>query len=193
MYTSNNYACASIPELSSDYSYEEIQSMFHSFVCTRNNEIERFLKVDAIEFVKKCQAISYLIFDTNKNEVVAYFTLTVKPICFEIKTLSNTTLKRMERIAEINYENNTITPAAYLVAQLGKKDNSSINIEEIFYFLDKNIIDIQNSCGGVVEFLESENNDKLISLYQNRGFKIFNIRKSKSGEERKLVQMYRLI
>ena len=61
----------------------------------------------------------------------------------------------------------------------------------MFYFLDNNINDIQNACGGVVEFLESENNDKLIALYQNRGFKIFNIRKSKSGEERKLVQMYR--
>ncbi len=30
-------------------------------------------------------------------------------------------------------------------------------------------------------------------LYQNKGFKTFNIRKSKSGEERKLIQMYRLI
>ena len=193
MYTRNNYVCASIPELLSYYSYEEIQSMLYDFVCAKNNEIENFLKQYAIEFVKKCQAISYVIFDTNKSEVVAYFTLTVKPICFEIESLSNTTLKRMERIAEINYENNTITPAAYLIAQLGKKDNSNINIEEIFYFLDKNIVDIQNACGGVVEFLESENNEKLITLYQNKGFKTFNIRKSKSGEERKLVQMYRLI
>ena len=38
-----------------------------------------------------------------------------------------------------------------------------------------------------------KNSDKLISLYQNKGFKTFNIRKSKSGEERKLIQMYRLI
>ena len=193
MYTKDNYVCVSIPELSFDYSYEEIQNMLYDFVCTKNNEIERFLKVDAIEFVKKCQAISYVIFDTNINKVVAYFTLAVKPICFEIKTLSNTTLKRMERIAEINFENNTITPAAYLVAQHGKKDNSNIYIDDIFYFLDKNIIDIQNACGGVVEFLESEDNDKLINLYQNRGFKTFNIRKSKSGADRKLVQMYRLI
>ena len=42
-------------------------------------------------------------------------------------------------------------------------------------------------------FSLSENNEKLVSLYQRRGFKIFNIRKSKSGEERKLIQMYRLI
>lgn len=45
----------------------------------------------------------------------------------------------------------------------------------------------------MIEFLEAENETKLIKLYENRGFKIFNIRKSKSGEDRKLIQMYRLI
>ena len=125
--------------------------------------------------------------------MVAYFALSIKPIRFDINTLSNTALKRLERILEVDLLDNTITPSAYLIAQLGKSDDAQIDINDIFYFLDNNIIDIQNACGGVVEFLESENNDKLIALYQNRGFKIFNIRKSKSGEERKLVQMYRLI
>ena len=125
--------------------------------------------------------------------MVAYFALSIKPIRFDINTLSNTALKRLERISEVDLLDNTITPSAYLIAQLGKSDDAKIDINDIFYFLDNNIIDIQNACGGVVEFLKSENNDKLIALYQNRGFKIFNIRKSKSGEERKLVQMYRLI
>ena len=44
-----------------------------------------------------------------------------------------------------------------------------------------------------MEFLELENTEKLIKLYQNKGFKTFNIRKSKNGKERKLIQMYRLI
>lgn len=193
MYTRDNFVCISIPELSSDLSYDQIQHMFQDFVCIKNNEIEKFLKENAVDFVRKCQAITYVIFDLAENDIAAYFTLTVKPICFEVSMLSNTTLRRMERIAEINYVNNTITPAAYLVAQLGKKDSSRINIDEIFYFLDKNIIDIQNSCGGVVEFLESENNPKLIDMYQNKGFRVFNIRQSSGSGERKLVQMYRLI
>ena len=125
--------------------------------------------------------------------MVAYFALSIKPIRFDINTLSNTALKRLERISEVDWLYNTITPSAYLIAQIGKSDDAQIDINDIFYFLDNNIIDIQNACGGVIEFLESENNDKLIALYQNRGFKIFNIRKSKGGEERKLVQMYRLI
>ncbi len=84
MYTKNNFVCASIPELSSDYSYEEIQSMCQGFCCVKNIEIERFIKDNAIEFVKKCQAITYIIFDINKKEIVAYFTISIKAICFEI-------------------------------------------------------------------------------------------------------------
>lgn len=107
--------------------------------------------------------------------------------------LSNTALKRLQRISEVDLIDNSITPSAYLIAQLGKVDNAKIDINDIFYFLYNNIIDIQNACGGVVEFLESENNDKLVKMYQGIGFKTFNIRKSMSGEDRKLIQMYRLI
>ena len=193
MYNYKNYLCFSISELLRKYSKEELQTKFNVFSCQKNKEIELFIKNDAINFSLKHQSVSYIIFDTTVNRVVAYFALSIKPIRFDINTLSNTALKRLERISEVDLLDNTITPSAYLIAQLGKSDDAQIDINDIFYFLDNNIIDIQNACGGVVEFLESENNDKLIALYQNRGFKIFNIRKSKRGEERKLVQMYRLI
>ncbi|MBR0039124.1 MAG: hypothetical protein IJP71_03890 [Lachnospiraceae bacterium] len=193
MYNYKNYLCFSISELLRKYSKEELQTKFNAFSCQKNKEIELFIKNNSISFSLKHQSVSYIIFDTTVNRVVAYFALSIKPIRFDITTLSNTALKRLERISEVDLIDNTITPSAYLIAQLGKSDDAQIDINDIFYFLDNNIIDIQNACGGVVEFLESENNDKLIALYQNRGFKIFNIRKSKSGEERKLVQMYRLI
>lgn len=193
MYNYKNYLCFSISELLRRYSKEELQTKFNVFSCQKNKEIELFIKNNSISFSLKHQSVSYIIFDTTVNRVVAYFALSIKPIRFDINTLSNTALKRLERISEVDLIDNTITPSAYLIAQLGKSDDAQIDINDIFYFLDNNIIDIQNACGGVVEFLESENNDKLIALYQNRGFKIFNIRKSKSGEERKLVQMYRLI
>lgn len=193
MYNYKNYLCFSISELLRRYSKEELQTKFNAFSCQKNKEIELFIKNNSISFSLKHQSVSYIIFDTTVNRVVAYFALSIKPIRFNINSLSNTALKRLERISEVDLLDNSITPSAYLIAQLGKSDDAQIDINDIFYFLDNNIIDIQNACGGVVEFLESENNDKLIALYQNRGFKIFNIRKSKSGEERKLVQMYRLI
>ena len=133
-----------------------------------------------------------MIYD-NKDNLAAYFTLVIKPISISIETISKTSLNRLLRISDVDIISKTVNPAAYLIAQIGKVDGLNINSDDIFEIIDYYINEFQNGCGGVVEFLESENNEKLISLYQNKGFKTFNIRKSKSGEERKLIQMYRLI
>ena len=183
--------CFSVVELYEEYNEERIQKYIESFKCSLNEEVEKFLLNNSIEFTKKHQAITYLIFNQQK-EVIAYFTLSIKPISINSDTLSASSLKKILRLSEYNDES-SVSTAAYLIAQVGKSDGTAINIDLIFEFIDYVVAKIQNSCGGVVEFLESENNEKLIKLYQNKGFKTFNIRKSKSGEERKLIQMYRLI
>lgn len=188
----DNISCFGINELLMINSESEIKSYMDSFVCSKNTEIESYLKNNSLEFNKKHQAMTYLLFDRDRN-IIAYFALSVKPISIKGEQLSNNELKKLLRITEIDINENTLNPSAYLIAQLGKKDNSTINLDTIFKFVNYYINVAQDICGGVVEFLESENNDKLIALYQNKGFKTFNIRKSKSGEERKLVQMYRLI
>ena len=187
----DNLDCFSINELSNEYSSEQVQGYINNFKCSINEEVEKFLLRNSIEFTNKRQAITYLIFNQQK-EIEAYFTLSIKPITINNDKLSNNSLKKILRLSEYN-DDNSISTAAYLIAQIGKRDDSELNIETIFEFIDYVISKIQNACGGVVEFLESENNNKLVSLYQNKGFKIFNIRKSKSGEDRKLIQMYRLI
>lgn len=192
MYKTENFNCYSMPELFDKYDSSNIQKRLEDFKCSKNDEVQKYLLNNSIEFTKKHQAITYLIYD-NKDDLSAYFTLAIKPISINIETISNTSLNRILRISEVDSISKTVNPAAYLIAQIGKNDNSDINIDDIFEIIDYYINEFQNGCGGVVEFLESESNEKLITLYQNRGFKIFNIRKSKSGEERKLVQMYRLI
>ena len=188
----DNISCFSINELLKINNEDEIIAYLSDFVCNKNIEIESYLKNNSIDFNKKHQAMTYLLFDRNRD-VIAYFALSVKPISIKCEQLSNNELKKLLRIAEIDINDNSLNPSAYLIAQLGKKDGSIINLDMIFKFVNYYINAAQDICGGVVEFLESENNDRLIKLYKDRGFKIFNIRKSKSGEERKLIQMYRLI
>lgn len=192
MYRTNDYDCYSIPELLIDFDEAQMQSVLNGFTSLKNKEIQDFLINNAIEFTKKHQAITYLIFDL-KMRLAGYFTLAIKPVEISVGKLNKSSLKKILRISEIDESDNTVTPSAYLIAQLAKNDNSSINIDDIFEIIDYYISSFQNGCGGVVEFLESENSEKLIDMYKNRGFKTFNIRKSKSGEDRKLVQMYRLI
>ena len=192
MYKTKEYECYSIPELLNEYTENQIQTIINNFVSFKNSEIQDFLIKNSIDFTKKHQAITYLIFDLNSN-LMGYFTLAIKPIEISANLLSGNALKKILRISEIDKEDNTVNPSAYLIAQLGKNESAKINIDDIFEMINYYINGFQNGCGGVVEFLESENSQKLIDMYKDRGFKAFSIRKSKSVEDRKLIQMYRLI
>lgn len=180
-------------EFLDSYGKSAIDNIVKDFICKKNIEIQKFLIENSYDFSVKYQAITYFILSKETNNIEAYFTLSIKPIIIDSATISKNTLKKLLRISELDEENNTVNPFAYLIAQLGKKDGSLIDIDKIFGFINVTIEKIQKSCGGVVEFLESENEEKLVSMYQRKGFKTFNIRKSKSGEDRKLIQMYRLI
>ena len=63
------------------------------FSCPRNPDVERFLKKSSIEFTKKNQSVTYLIFDINSMVLVGYFTLALKPLTVKGETVSNTVRK----------------------------------------------------------------------------------------------------
>ena len=131
MYKTEGFNCYSMPELFDKYDINNIQKRLEDFRCSKNNEVQKYLLNNSIEFTKKHQAITYLVYDNNDN-LSAYFTLTIKPISINIESISNTSLNRILRISEVDSINKTINPAAYLIAQLGKNDNSDINIDDIF-------------------------------------------------------------
>ena len=174
MYKTKEYECYSIPELLNEYTENQIQTIINNFVSFKNSEIQDFLIKNSIDFTKKHQAITYLIFDLNSN-MMGYFTLAIKPIEISANLLSGNALKKILRISEIDKEDNTVNPSAYLIAQLGKNESAKINIDDIFEMINYYINGFQNGCGGVVEFLESENSQKLIDMYKDRGFKSFTI------------------
>ena len=47
------FKCANLNELLEIYEEYELKDIFSSFVCSKNSEIELFLKNNAIEFYKK--------------------------------------------------------------------------------------------------------------------------------------------
>ena len=188
----NNIKCISIDEFLNIYNLKILTNLISAFRCDKNLEIEEYLKRNAIEFNKKHQAMTFILLD-NKNKINGYFSLSIKPITIKKNLLSKNRLKKLLRIANLTEEENEINPSAYLIAQLGKLSHSNLNIDTIFAFINYYISEAQKICGGVVEFLESENNQKLINMYTARGFRIFNARKSTGNQDRKLIQMYRLI
>ena len=169
------------------------------FSCLRNPDVERFLKKSSVEFTKKNQSVTYLVFDISSMVLVGYFTLALKPLTVRGETVSNTVKRKLLRISEWDEKTDTYTMSAYLIAQLGKnyaggrdKEISGKALIELAWMM---IEKAQYMFGGMVTFLEAENEEKLLSFYRDNRFSQFDTRQTASDtdEAHELVQLLRLL
>ena len=169
------------------------------FSCPKNLDVERFLKKSSIEFTKKNQSVTYLVFDVSSMELVGYFTIALKPLTVRGETVSNTVKKKLMRVSELDEQSQTYTMSAYLIAQLGKNFKNGaekkITGEELLELAWDIVEKMQYMGGGMVTFLEAENSERLLSFYQANRFQTFDTRQTAtdSEEPHELVQLLRLL
>ena len=169
------------------------------FSCQKNPDVERFLKKSSIEFTKKNQSVTYLVFDVSSMELVGYFTIALKPLTVRGETVSNTVKKKLMRVSELDEQSQTYTMSAYLIAQLGKNFKNGaekkITGEELLELAWDIVEKMQYMGGGMVTFLEAENSERLLSFYQANRFQTFDTRQTAtdSEEPHELVQLLRLL
>ena len=197
----NNYTVVNIrdylSETETDNSGEHyLRKTLEDFSCPLNSNIELFLKSLSIEFAKKKQSVTYLVF-SNKDKVLAgYFTLAMKPIIVKANSFSKTMLRKFSRVGEYNDQHQTFLLSAYLIAQFGKNfnKNNTITGAQLMKIAIQKILELQYMLGGVVVFLETEQKEKLMDFYaKENGFKEFDVRKANSESDKNLVQMLKLI
>ena len=178
---------------------ESLYDLLSDFFCPKNPDVEYFLLHNAIEFTKKDQSITYLVFDAEDASLVGYFSLTVKPISVRASNISKTMAKKLSRVSILDEETQSYTTAAYLTAQLGK--NYSLPKEKrisgniLLGFALETIANLKYSLGGVMEFLECEDNEFLLSFYTQNCFKPFDTRitASQNNEPHTLHQLLKFI
>ena len=173
--------------------------LLSGFSSPKNKDVERFLKKSAIEFTKKNQSVTYLVVSAEDVRLLGYFTLALKPLTVRGETVSNTMKRKLLRISELDEKSDTYTMSAYLIAQLGKNfsENGGTEITgaELLKLAWDKIKGIQYLGGGVVTFLEAENEEKLLSFYRDNRFSQFDTRQTASDtdEAHELVQLLRLL
>ncbi len=183
------------PELGED----ELLQILSEFSCPMNPDVERFLKHSSIEFTKKNQSVTYLVFSVADGKLLGYFTLALKPLTVRGETVSNTVKRKLLRVSELDKKSDTYTMSAYLIAQLGKNysenDGKMITGAELLELAWDKIKATQYMFGGMVTFLEAENEEKLLSFYRNNRFSQFDTRQtiSDTDESHELVQLLRLL
>jgi hypothetical protein len=199
----NNFTVINIREFllgTGDIEEADLQHLISGFSCPHNLDVQAFLTNSAIEFTKKNQSVTYLVFTTVDATLVGYFTLAIKPLTISGEKFSKTVLKKLSRVSKLDEENNSFALSAYLIAQLGKnytKDyNLKISGKQLLEIALKTVHRMQYMAGGMVVFLETENHPKLLEFYGvENGFKTFEIREAlhNKGEKHALVQMLKIL
>jgi hypothetical protein len=178
---------------------DTLRQLLSEFSCERNQDVEGVLKRQAIDFTNKNQSVTYLVFATDDAQLLGYFALTIKPITVSGEPFSNTVRKKLSRVSTLNEEEHTYSLAAYLIAQLGKNyadgANERITGAELLGLAVNQIELLQYQAGGMVIFLEANNEDKLLSFYGNNRFQPFDRRtaEKKDKEPHELIQLLRLL
>ena len=174
---------------------EQLNEILNEFSCPINHDVEYFLLRNSIEFTKKDQSVTYLVFSQYNADLVGYFSITIKPISILSPSLSKSMCKKISRIAVLDENTNTYTASAYLIAQLGKNfalpSERRIEGNALLDFALNNILRAKYFLGGVVEFLECEDKEPLMNFYMKNSFKVFNSRVTK--EKVKLFQLLKFI
>ena len=153
---------------------ESLYNLLSDFSCPQNPDVEHFLLHNAIEFTKKDQSITYLVFDAEDASLVGYFSLAVKPISVRAANISKTMGKKLSRVSILDNETQSYN------TQLGKNyslpKEKQISGSVLLGFALETIVTLKYSIGGVMEFLECENNDFLLNFYTRNHFKLFDTR-----------------
>ncbi len=177
---------------------KNLDEILSEFSCPLNPDVERFLKHSAVEFTKKNQSVTYLVFNRDNCILLGYFTLALKPLTVHGSTISNAVGRKLARISEVNEQMKTYTMAAYLIAQLGKnfvaEAEHLITGKDILDLAQDRLLQAQCLCGGVVTFLETYNEEKLLLFYDRNLFRQFDVRQKilPDGTKYELVQLLRL-
>ena len=170
--------------------------VFASFSCAVNLEIERFIKEKAIDFAKRRLSITYLVTDTDDGEFLGYFTLTHKAILLNAGDCSKTMQKKLTRYSRLDKQTGNYMASAFLLAQFGKNygvdGGKRISGAELMKLANDVLINIQRQIGGGVVYLDCEDKAKLVSFYENEGFKKFDERFSEEDNQR-YIQLMRFL
>lgn len=179
---------------------EQLQQVLSEFLCNKNTDVERFLKERSIDFTEKNQSVTYLVFSNVDAELVGYFTLAIKPISVKLDAFSNTMKRKIARVSKLDEPTSSYTLSAYLIAQLDKNfannANERITGAQLLQAAVETIKELQYMVGGMVVFLEAEDNEKLLSFYEDEnGFKRFAVRQVglKDGTDHVLIQLLKVL
>ncbi len=193
----SSYAVFNILDLAEKIGEEALGRLLSDFSCPQNNEIESFLKRNALDFARKKISVTHLVFNDN-GQFVAYFTLTHKAVEIQPTNLSGESKRKLARYVHPDERSDSFTVSAFLIAQFAKNaaapDEDRPDGNQLMQTALDTLLAVQHEIGGGVVYLECEDHEKLLAFYQNEHnrYKPFGERVS-DADGVKYIQLLRFI
>lgn len=193
----SNFETVNILDMVDAIGEEELQLILSDFSCPKNQEIEHFVRKNAIEFAKRKMSITYLVID-EESRIEGIFTLTHKAVQLLDAGLTGTVRKKIQRHARLDEATDSYILSAFLVAQFGKNyqygESNALKGNELMDITIVTLKEIQRQIGGGVVYLECEDKPQLLSFYQNKEnrYQIFGDRYSERDAV-KYIQLMKII
>ena len=173
----------------------ETKNLLSDFSCSKNQEIENYVRKNALDFARRKISMTHLVID-DQGRLAAMFALTHKAIEINGEGLSKTTRSKLQRFAELDETTDCFSVSAFLIAQFGKDDLAGYSLSGDI--LMASALDVlttaQRNVGGGVVYLECENRPRLLEFYQSshNGFRPFGQRFSEKDQV-EYIQLLRFL
>ena len=131
MPSEEQFVCVNIrdflnPEETGGIGENDLEKILSDFSNPKNSDVEFFLKKNAIEFTKKNQSVTYLVFFLEDMCLVGYFSITMKSVTVNAEGMSNSVKRKLSRLSNLDQSTGSYIVAAYLIAQLGRNYNEEV-------------------------------------------------------------------
>jgi predicted GNAT family N-acyltransferase len=171
---------------------QKAQELISIFVCSKDNDVKKFLKERAILFERIGKSRTFLVFDEDEEEfkVLGYFSLALQVLKIP-RTFSNRKIKELDGFNAKIHGQRILEFPAILIGQLAKNDlyKDRLSGYELMQYCLSTLLDGQMRLGGRIVMLECKDIPYLICFYEQFGF----IKLDRDYQEGDLIQLIKIL
>lgn len=169
------------------FSLEEVDpSLLYTFNCEINSDLTNFIHSTALDFEDRQIARTFVLINSNKSEVVGYFTISMKSL--STNGMSKTSIKKIDGVS-----NSRVCIHSFLIGQLGISDNYSeyklgtLLLDDAFSKIEI----AHNLVAGRYILVDAINHKKVINFYSEYGFALLdtNLEESENSSTRMIYKI----
>jgi len=142
----------------------DVEEYLHSFICEKNESVESFLHNKAITNETEQHGRTSLVIDSSTQDIIGYFTLTIKPFNFTTASGKNRRKLAGDKVATVFQ--------TILIAKLGRSDayKGIVSGSNILQLALENCNAINRLAALRIVCVEYEEIEYLKWFYPNNGF-----------------------